>query len=186
MDQERRQFFRIDHPVLIEYRTINDEVNDLPNADQFEVSPHFHLQAELAEIDSETSSLLARLRGQDSTIVDLFKLLNRKVDAIASSLSNGPGHLHGAAPQLVNLSQGGISFVTQHHFKPNELMAIKLVFPSNQLGLLLKGRVIRSWDEDDHIQTAIEFERMPERYRTLLARCVFEADARRRSLESRE
>ena len=48
MDQERRQFYRIDQPVVIDYKVVSrDEVAGSSQPYQFNVSPYFLLQSQL-------------------------------------------------------------------------------------------------------------------------------------------
>ncbi len=180
---ERRQFYRIDHPVVIEHQSISDaDIQSSGQPDQFEVSPHFLLHAQLRELDAEASQSLRRLGELSPAAEACYRVLNSKIDLIANSLAADILKLDRAVPQYINLSEGGLNFMSETPLTLGQALALKLVFPESRLGLLLYARVMRcsTTDSENEYEIGAEFLRMPESCRTQLARLILEAQARQR------
>ncbi len=182
MDQDRRQFYRIEHQVAIEYKRVSEaDVMDSARPYQFDVSPHFLLLSELQAMDTETGHLLRKIGEKQPEISAYLKLLDTKIDRIARSLvSEELTNTGSLRLQNINLSEGGLSFDCDDNLPLGQYMALKLVFPDSLLGLLLYATVQRNDTIDTGYQIGIEFIKMPESCRTLLARFILEAQARER------
>lgn len=180
---ERRQFYRIDHPVIIEHQCISDaEIQQSGRPDQFEVSPFFLLQAQLRDLEAESNHCLHRLGEQSPAAEACFRVLNRKIDLIANTLSTDTFSLEQGEPQYINLSEGGLNFTRTAPLEAGQALALKLVFTESRLGLLLYARVMRcsAIKAGDEYEIGVEFLRMPESCRTQLARLILEAQAKQR------
>jgi c-di-GMP-binding flagellar brake protein YcgR len=181
---ERRQYYRIDHPVIIEHKCVSDE--DVAHSNQpfqFEVSAYFSLQAQLHAIDAECSHYLHRISESSAPLSAYLQSLNRKIELIAQALTADSLKLDQGEPQFINLSEGGINFLSQQSLEPGQALALKLVFTESRLGMMLYARVIRSEAQAEDFEVAAEFLHMPENCRTQLARLILEAQARQRQNE---
>ncbi len=181
---ERRQYYRIAHPVIIEHKAVSDEdVEHSSQPFQFEVSAYFSLQAQLHAIDAECSHFLHRISEHSAPLSSYLQSLNKKIELIAQALTADSLKLDQGEPQFINLSEGGISFFSSHPLEPAQALALKLVFTESRLGLMVYARVIRSEAHPEGYEIAAEFLQMPESCRTQLARLIFEAQARQRQVE---
>lgn len=178
---ERRQYYRIDHPVIIEHKCVSDEdAAKTSQPFQFEVSPYFSLQAQLHAVDAECSHHLHRISEQSAPLSAYLQSLNTKIELIAQALTADSLKLDQGTPQFINLSEGGINFIVSQPLERGQALALKLVFTESCLGLLLYARVIRSEPQGDSHEVAAEFMQMPESCRTQLARLIIEAQSRQR------
>ncbi|SEF99057.1 PilZ domain-containing protein [Marinobacterium lutimaris] len=185
MDQERRQFYRIDQPVVIDFKVVSrEEVADSSRPYQFNVSPYFLLQSQLAEIDSESQHLIYKIGESTPHLATYLQQLNKKLDLIASTIAGSDLNLEASQPQTINLSEGGLSFATHEPIPLESYLALKLVFPDNGLGLLLYAEVQRCSAIDEGYELGVSFMKMPESCRTLLARLILEAQAKERQRHS--
>ncbi|WP_188860157.1 PilZ domain-containing protein [Marinobacterium nitratireducens] len=182
MSQDRRQFYRIDHKVALEYRVVPEsDVMTSARPYHFDVSPHFLLLGELQALDSETSHLLRKIGESQPDIAGYLKLINTKIDMIANSLvSQELTDTSGLRLKSINLSEGGLSFDSNQALRQGDYLALKLVFPESHLGMLLYARVQRCAPIQDGFHIAIEFFKLTESCRTLIARYILEAQARER------
>ncbi|WP_432695371.1 PilZ domain-containing protein [Marinobacterium sp. YM272] len=181
MDQERRQYYRIDKPVVLDYKVVSQEdVAGSSQPHQFNVSPYFLLQSQLAEIDSESQHLIYKIGESTPHLASYLQQLNKKVDLIARTIAGSELDLESSQLQTINLSEGGLSFIAPESMETEGFLALKLVFPDNGLGLLLYAEVQRCAKVDGGHEIGVAFLRMPESCRTLLARLVLEAQARDR------
>lgn len=181
MDQERRQYYRIDKPVVIDYKVVSrDDVAGSSQPHQFNVPPYFLLQSQLAEIDSESQHLIYKIGESTPHLATYLQQLNKKVDLIARTIAGSDLDLENSQRQTINLSEGGLSFIAPEKIDVTSYLALKLVFPDNGLGLLLYAEVQRCAEAEGGYELGVAFMRMPESCRTLLARLILEAQARER------
>lgn len=184
-EQDRRKFFRIEHQVSIELKLISEEeFGANPTPVQFEVSPYFLLLTELQALDTDREHLLRKIAEKDGQIASYLEILNNKIQAIARAVAAGGIDLDSLMSQEVNLSEGGVMFEYDTQLKSDQYLAIKLIFPESCIGLLLYGKTTRIIPlENGKFKTGVEFLRMPESCRTLLARQVMRLQSKQRQLE---
>jgi len=185
MSQDRRQFYRIDHQVALEYRVVPEaDVMASAHPYHFDVSPHFMLLGELQALDSETAHLLRRIDKTQPDVASYLRLLNTKIDLLARSLvSQELSDSTGLRLKSINLSEGGLSFDSNQALRQGDYLALKLVFPQACTGLLLYARVQRCAPIQDGFNIAIEFFKLTESCRSLIARHILEAQAKQRQLQ---
>lgn len=186
--KERRNYYRINYPVALEYKIV-DEASILasPEPSQFDVSPYFMLQLHLSELDGQTHQVIGKLSDTHPGVASALELINRKIDIISKTLSQSEMSFDEGEIVLANLSESGMSFIGTRPIAVNTFVALKLVFPSSHLGLLLYAKVVRCVDEgDNQFDIGVHFLKMPERCRTVLAKTIIQAQVRQRRLEDNE
>ncbi|MBV1789196.1 PilZ domain-containing protein [Marinobacterium sp. D7] len=184
MDQDRRQFYRIDHPVVLDYKIVSEaDVASSSKPYQFNVSPYFLLQSQLSGIDAECQHLVYKIAESTPHLATYLQHLNKKIDLIGRTLADSQLEVDSTHMQIINLSEGGLSFTAEEALELGTLLAIKLVFPENSLGLLLYAEVQRCEPKEQNFDIGIAFHKMPESCRTLLARLIIEAQARERQAQ---
>lgn len=184
-DQERRKFFRIDHQVSIELKLISKEdIAHNPTPVQFEVSPYFLLLSQLQDLDAEGDHLLRKIAEKDAHTAAFLQLMHRKIDTIAKAIAVNGIELEQILSQEINLSEGGMMFEYPETFEPGQHLAVKLIFPETCIGLLLYAKVRRIIPcSNGHYKIGIQFVRMPESCRVLLARQVMLLQTQQRRQE---
>jgi c-di-GMP-binding flagellar brake protein YcgR len=182
MVQDRRQFYRIEQQVAIEYKFVSEaDVMTSPRPYQFDVSPHFLLYSELQAMDIDTGHLLRKIGEKQPEVSAYLKLLNGKISSIARSLASQEfENISALKLYHINLSEGGLSFECDDDLPLGQYLALKLVFPDSRLGMLLYASVQRNDAINGRFHIGIEFFKLPESCRTLLARFILEAQARER------
>lgn len=187
-EQDRRQYFRIDQRVSLELKVISEaEIDIHPNPTQFDVSPNFLLLSELQEMDAESSHLLRKISEKDNNISSLLKIMHNKMERIAQAIASSEMTIGNAAIQEVNLSEGGVQFRHNESFEEGCFLSVKLIFPESCLGLLIYAQCIRSERMGDgSYLTGAEFVKMPESCRMILARQIFESQARQRKKQAEQ
>ena len=184
-EQDRRKYFRIDQRVSLELKVIaEDEISDHPSPSQFGVSPNFLLLCELQEMDSASSHLLRKIAEKDNNIASFLSVMHDKIERIAQAIASTEMTIGNAAIQEVNLSEGGLQFSCKEQYEVDSFLSIKLIFPDSCTGLLLYAQCCRcDHMGDDRYLTGVEFIKMPENCRTILARQIFESQSRMRKKE---
>ena len=175
MEQDRRQFYRIDKWVALEFQLLetDTQIQDYPQPGTFKVSPHFMLHAELQHLNQAIDQHLARLDGVPEKAIRLFQLLNQKTDIIAQSLTGKDETGFNIRTDLVNLSEGGLSFNHPDALSIGQKAAIRLIMPESETGIRLLTEVKRcEAQQDNNYDIGLEFLRMPEACRMELARLI--------------
>lgn len=175
MEQDRRQFYRIDKWVALEFQLLDSssETIELPNPGTFKVSPHFMIHAELEQLNQSLNQLFESASQQSSQTIEIIKILNHKIDIIAKSLSNNEEIGFNIRTDRVNLSEGGLSLNLENPLPLGQLTMVRLIMPESDMGMRLLAEVKRCEPKDDQFEIGLEFQRMPEICRTEMARLIF-------------
>ena len=182
---ERRSYYRINYPVALEYHAVDMETilaSEQPK--QFNVSPYFTLQLQLAELETEMSQILTRVSDTQPHVANALDLLNRKVELIGRTLAVGDLLLEDAHIVEANISESGMSFTSNESLSEKSFLALKLIFPNDALGLLLYSEVVRCEAKEEGFEVSINFMKMPESCRSILARTLMRAQMRQLRLEA--
>jgi len=180
--QENRSFFRIQDWVLLEFEEIDEaSIQDESFESPLQVAPSFFLLNELHHIDAENNVLLHTVADRNRDIGTYLKAINHKIDLIARAFAEQEEPESEISPQLVTISEGGLSFNHKTPIKMNTCMALKLILLPSHIGFLLFGRVVNC---NEHIKgdylINIFFEKLQENERQLLARHVLQVQAKAR------
>lgn len=183
--RERRRYYRINYPLALEYHSVDmSTILAAEQPQQFNVSANFMLQLQLAELETQMRQLLSRVNDTQPHVANALELLNRKVTLIGDTLSQSDLSFDKSNLIDANISESGIDFPSQESFDEKSLLALKLILPNDSLGLLLYGEVVRCQPLKQGYRVSINFLKMPERCRSILARTLMRAQMRQRRVET--
>lgn len=152
---ERREWIRIDDRVLMEYRLLTETGTVVP-VEATNTIP----ETISAAVTKPTADLLART-GESligSPVLPWIMKVDYLLEVILNSLAiSQPSSVTMARPTDVNLSGGGVGFVSHREFADGDQLAIKLILPPFTLIQTLV-KVIRSVPEEDGQGFAIATE----------------------------
>jgi hypothetical protein len=150
---ERREWIRIDDRVLMEYRLLTETGTVVP-VEAASTTPEMIA----ATITKPTADLLART-GESligSPVLPWIMKVDYLLEVILNSLViSQPSTVTMARPTDVNLSGGGVGFVSSREFSPGDQLVIKLILPPF---VLILSKVIRSVPQVDGQGYAIATE----------------------------
>lgn len=116
----------------------------------------------------------------DWDLIDWMKVLNEKLDLIMTSLSQGksPSALTKSTAGLeltfVNISAGGMSFISKRAYNPGEVLRIKMVLPETPpIALLVYGEVVISKAVKSDFDVNVNFVHLGNEIRNYIATFVF-------------
>lgn len=182
--RERRNYYRINYPLALEYQPVDMQtILASESPQQFNVSPYFTLQLHLAELETEFIQLNTKINETQPQLAAGLEILNRKIELIGKTLVRGDLEVDDAHIVDANLSESGMSFIASDAFEPKTLLALKIVFPSDSIGLLLYAEVVRCVASGERFEIAVNYLKMPERCRSVLARTIIRAQMRQRRLD---
>ncbi len=124
---ERREWIRVDDRVLMEYRLVTEGGVSVP-VELSGATPESIAPA----VNKPTLDLLARSSEivADSAVLPWIRKVDYLLEVILNALVVGqPSSVTMAQPTDVNLSGGGIGFVSPREFAADDHLAIKLILP---------------------------------------------------------
>ncbi|MBX3308036.1 MAG: PilZ domain-containing protein [Nitrospira sp.] len=124
---ERREWIRIDDRVLMEYRVVTEGGVSVP-VELSRATP----ESIAAAVSKPTLDLLARSSEivVDSAVVPWIRKVDYLLEVILNALAiSQPSSVAMAQPMDVNLSGGGIGFVSLLEFAVDDQLAVKLILP---------------------------------------------------------
>ena len=127
MGDDRREWIRIEDTLLLEYRLIGDSCGSA-SPEQPSVTP----DVIAAAISKPTADLLARSgdRLSESALLPWVMKVDWLLEVILKTLAKAhPGCMEIARMTNVNISGGGLSFVSPHPFHAGDRLDLKIVLP---------------------------------------------------------
>ncbi len=144
-DEERRNFFRIDDEIYIDFQAISDDEystasDALKNLDD----NAFNLSANFAAISSKNAPLLNNIKQLHPDVGEYLDTINKKLDSLSRHILYSSEEHKSQKKIPVNLSASGIQFETQKTFSPQQTMKLEIILLPEKVGLIVFGRVVDS------------------------------------------
>lgn len=184
MTDERREYFRIDDEVVLEYRLINeDEVEPLVERIQARVPDRFTAASSFAATSRQMAHLMHKVQSQSPELARCLQAIDQKLNLLAQLFVTEEIHIEEHPTQEVNLSAGGIAFRSQQEIAPGSLLEMRIVLFPSLIGILNISRVIHCERVNDSNrqfawQIAATYEHLRESDRELLVRHVMNKETR--------
>lgn len=165
---DRRNYYRIDDEVFLEYRAIEKrQVQELLAGLHSRTASQNNLVSDINDLSRQTNAQLKSIKKTHPVIARYLGALDEKIGLIAQHVSAMEGTGRGKPNRRVNISAGGLAFYSQGQFSPGTLLAVSLkLFPSHR-EILTYGPVVYCHFEPDvepsmPYRTAINFAFMRE------------------------
>jgi c-di-GMP-binding flagellar brake protein YcgR len=164
---DRREFFRIDDIIPIGAKKISPEKKG-PSRITFGESsylPYPLSDKGIMEIPETGQSQ----QGLDSAILRLLLEINKKLDMLLEERGNsGEEEIR---PQPVNISAGGIRFLTDEKVSKGDLMEIRMhLWTCPPLKIITYGEVVRVIEKNNKYEVAVSFKNSEEEVREAILR----------------
>ncbi len=142
-NNEKRRFFRIDDTISLSYRSIDEAtakagLNAMPPA----MISEYSLGATLDSLSQESLHLIQHLEKKNDPLLELYKVLDAKINVIAQTVMLGRSH-SASRCQNVNLSASGVAFQHEDALDAGRYLAIEMYLPSTLAVILVYGKVIK-------------------------------------------
>lgn len=172
---ERRQSFRIEDEVYLDYRLLQD--GEMPeDGDEHDMTRICQGLMQLRELNVQAGHALAGIRKQHSELAHYLGLIDKKIEILAQ-MTGAIGMGRNITPSTrVNIGSGGMAFTTPEPLTKGSRLALKLVLFPSHLCLQLVATVAYSQPGGDHqgCWTGVEFEPLPEHENDALIRHLLE------------
>ena len=139
---ERRRFFRIDDTISLSYRLIDEETVSLGLKNAANIPTEYSLAATLDVLSQEALRIMQRLEKPNDDLVELYKILDAKINAIAQTTMFRASNVNESNCQDVNLSASGVAFQQSSPLDIGLYLAIEMYLPSTLALIRVYGKVI--------------------------------------------
>ncbi len=182
-ESDRRNFFRLEDRVYVEYRPLSksevkamlaDNNRFVPKDDDFDLALDIYNQ--------QLRAMLPGMREDIPLAVQYLETLNKKVDLLVGMLaferfrsaSNGVDNI---ATSTYDISEGGISFNAPEALEKNSYLLLKMVIMGAKLGVETIGKVtssrVETLDSKELHRIGVEFPFMLEMERRSLTKYIY-------------
>lgn len=145
---ERRRFFRINDTVSMSYRQIDEATANSGLNSTGVIGSEFSLAATLDVLSQEASRIMLRLEKQSPELLELYRILDAKVNAVAQATMFVGSNVNAQNCQDVNLSASGMAFEQAEPLPIGQNLAIEIYLPSTLALMQIYGRVVSCRQND--------------------------------------
>lgn len=176
MSDERREYFRVEDQVTLEYRVITEaEMECVLMRIRDEVPDRFTVAASFAGTSRQMKHLLQNLSSQSPDLALCLQALDKKMNLLAQLLVAETMNQEGTCLREVSLSAGGLAFNAERELRSGELLETRMVLFPSVTGILAVAQVVsceRRGDVNGGMpwRVAVEYQSIRESDRDLLVK----------------
>ncbi|MGD8932828.1 MAG: PilZ domain-containing protein [Chromatiales bacterium] len=141
---ERREFFRIDDSILVNWRLIGaPELSDGNTGLENMPEQSFTIITRLQAVSRHLAGSLHRIEQRDPDVADYLKALDEKITLLAQNFMEEEVGITAQVARSVNLSAGGLALDSSQRLQVGDQVEIKLLLLPSYTGVVALGEVIR-------------------------------------------
>ena len=143
VQEERREFFRIDDSLLVSYRVLvgGERQRRLDDQEQG-LEDRFTIMTRMQAVSQHLSAALHRIEQRDVDVADYLKALDEKVNLLGQSYLAEETELMDQPSKPVNLSAGGLALDSGEPLDVGTEVEIKLLLLPSHTGIVAFGEVV--------------------------------------------
>jgi len=178
MSDERREYFRIDDEVALDYRLIGEgEAEQLREKIQSRLLDRFTAASSFTATSRQMTHVIHKVQNQSPELARCLQAIDQKLNMIAQLFVSEEMDLHEQSTREVNLSAGGISFRSQQKIRIDSLLELRMVLFPSLVGILTVSRAVQCERVNDANlkfpwQISVVYEHLRESDRELLVRHI--------------
>jgi PilZ domain len=178
MSDDRREYFRIEDEIALDYRLINEqEVDRLVERMRSRLVDRFNAASSFAATSRQMAHVIHKVQSQSPELARCLQAIDQKLNMIARLFVSEEMKIDDQPSREVTLSAGGLSFRARHEIAIDSLLELRMVLFPSLSGILTISRVVnckRLVDDNTQFpwQIAVEYEHLRETDRELLVRHI--------------
>ncbi|MGR9013476.1 MAG: PilZ domain-containing protein [Gammaproteobacteria bacterium] len=171
---EKRRSFRINDTINLSYRLIDQQTADLGiRSLSGNLSNEYSLAATLDVLSQEASRIIVHLGKKDSEVVELFKVLDAKINAVAQTVMFVGSDANSQNCLDVNLSATGLAFYQATSIDTGQNLALEMFLPTMLARILVYGKVVNCQQiQPDRFLISVDYTHIKEDDQELLIKHV--------------
>ncbi|MDX1635645.1 MAG: PilZ domain-containing protein [Marinobacter sp.] len=171
--KDRRESYRVNDRVALRYRRLHGD------HDMASESARLSLQSRLASLQQALDDELARLAESAPATHRIARLLNDKMDCLMDTMAlDDSQSSDGLVSRHINLSAGGLAFVSEDTLLPGERLLLDLLWHPGGDHIRAIARVVSANRESGGCRVRADFESLPNHDRETLMRHILEVQSR--------
>jgi len=172
-EQERRDFFRIDDEIALNYRVATeDELNNNTGL-RVNEADSLSLATELEKMKAASRIHFRHVEKEIPEVARYFTHLEKKIDLIARHVMMGADGLFTKNTQSVSISASGLAFTTDEALQVDSMLELKFILNPSLTCIHSYSKVVACAPQDDgKYKIAVEFSWLDEDDREILIRHV--------------
>lgn len=176
MPSDKRDFFRVNHDVLFDYKVADGFSAENEDAfESFEDSVSINLLNELKKLDRDNVQTLKLLTEKNRLLGDYLQSLSSKIDLIARHSLFAHETTTEKPTTRINLSEDGLAFLADRALYKDSYIVVRLVFLPSYSPVLSFAKVLRCEQKESRYQVAAKFFRLNDSERQELSRQILKA-----------
>lgn len=185
---ERRDFFRVSHDVLFDFKIIDSYTAENGDPEgEFADSVSLHLLNELRRLDKDNVQVLKLLTEKNRLLGDYLGSLSNKIDLIARhALFVQSGQDQEKPTERINLSEDGIAFISNRAIYKGNFLVLRLIFLPQYVPVIVFAKVVRCDAKNKLHQVAAKFHRISDQSRQDLSRQILKAQVNQKKARMAE
>jgi len=178
MSDERREYFRIEDEIALDYRLISDDEADrLVEKIQSRQVDRFTAASSFAATTRQMTHVMHKVQSESAELARCLQAIDQKLNMIAQLFVTEEMELNEQPTREVSLSAGGVAFRAQHEIGMDSLLELRMVLFPSLVDILTVSRVIhceRINDDNRQFpwQIAVVYEHLRESDREHLVRHI--------------
>lgn len=176
---ERRQNFRIEDTIYLEYQRVGEGSDVQQESSNLPLDDVCLGMRQIRELDLQASRALANIRKHHSDIAHYLTILDRKIETLSRMVGSIGMGADVQPTTRVNIGSGGMAFDTREALEKGEQLLLKIVlFPSHQcLQVMARVAYSHGGNGDGNYLTGLTFEEMPEQQLDALIQHLLEVQS---------
>jgi len=189
---ERREFFRIDDEVVMEYRLVQaDQVTAVRERLADRVPDGFTVAATFQTNSRTMNRMLQGFSASNPDLSRYLRMMDQKLNHLARLFVMSEMQADEQQRVIVNLSAGGMTFPSRQELSPGQLLEMRFAMVPDMLGILCVAKVVycqrTAVGAGEHPwQIAVEYEVIRESDRDLLCSHIMQRETELRRLAREE
>jgi len=177
-DDDRREYFRIDDEIALDYREVNDdEADQLLERIQSRLVDRFTAASSFAATSRQMAHVIHKVQMQTPELARCLQAIDQKLNMITQLFVSEEMDTDKQSTREVSLSAGGVAFRAQHALEVGSLLELRMVLFPALVGIVTISRVVtcsRLEDGNNRFpwQIAVAYEHLREADRELLVRHI--------------
>jgi hypothetical protein len=178
MTDERRDYFRINDEIALDYRPVSDaEADQLVERMGSHLVDRFTAASSFTATSKQMAHIIHKVQAESPELARCLQAIDHKLNMIAQLFVSEEMGLEERPSREVTLSAGGVAFYAQEAIEVGSLLELRMVLFPTLVGILTISRVIsckREGGGDSRFpwQVAVEYEHLREADRELLVRHI--------------
>ncbi len=178
MTDERREYFRIEDEIALDYRPVAaEEVDALVERIRSHLVDRFTAASSFAATSRQMAHAIHKVQHDSPELARCLHALDNKLNMIAQLFVSEEMHVNDQPSREVILSAGGLAFRAQQEISVGSLLELRMVLFPSLVGILTISRVISCEHQPDERSEfpwliAVEYEHLREADRELLVRHI--------------